>query len=283
MLRTIGLTLLALCCFAANSLLCRAALAGQHIDAVSFTVIRMVSGAVVLTAIARAQRRPAPRGRLAWGSAIALLGYALAFSAAYTRIPTGMGALLLFAAVQVTMIGAGLRAGERPRVGEWLGLACSFVGLIVLARPGLSQPDPLGALLMSLAGICWGLYSLRGRDYPDAISGNAASFLRTIPLVVLIGGVAMARHATFGDIQGVQLAIVSGAITSGLGYAIWYLALRGLSATRAALVQLGVPPLAAAGGILFLGERAGLRLSIASALILGGIAIASAARTSRSR
>ena len=271
---TTVLTAAAMIAFAANSLLCRAALAGGEADAASFTTLRLASGALALGALARARGGASPPSRLAWGSAVALFGYALLFSLAYLRIPAGAGALLLFAAVQLTMIGAGLRGGERPRALEWAGLGVSLAGLVLLTRPGLSRPDPTGAALMLGAGAAWGVYSLRGRAAADAVGANASAFARAVPLALATSaafGLLATTHLTFA---GVVLAIASGALTSGLGYAVWYLALRGLSATRAAIVQLSVPPLAALGGVLALGEDVSLRLVLASVLILGGIALA---------
>lgn len=274
-LHTVGLTALAMTAFAANSLLCRAALAHEDSDATTFTTIRLASGAATLSLITLRRTRSKPSQSFAWLSALALFAYAIGFSLAYVRISAGTGALLLFGAVQLTMIGAGMRAGERPRLNEWAGLALSILGLVVLTRPGLQRPDPVGALLMLCAGIAWGVYSLRGRrSGSDPISMNASSFVRA----ALVSGVAWALAATFGaihcDWKGAFLAIVSGAITSGLGYVIWYAALRGLSATRAAIVQLSVPPLAAVGGVLVLGETFSTRIALASGLILGGIALA---------
>jgi len=260
--------------FAANSLLCRAALAGGHADAASFTTLRLASGALALGLLARAPGAARPPSRFVWGSALALFAYAILFSLAYLRIPAGTGALLLFAAVQLTMLGAGLRSGERPRALEWAGLAVSLMGLVLLTRPGLSQPDPLGASLMLGAGAAWGVYSLRGRGAADAVAANASSFARAVLF-------ALATSAAFGLLAttrltpaGAMLALASGALTSGLGYAVWYAALRGLTATRAAIVQLSVPPLAASLGVLALGESVSLRLVLASGLILGGIALA---------
>ena len=270
-LRTAGLTAAAMLAFAANSLLCRAALGGAHADPASFTLLRVAGGALVLGLVARARRSPAPAARFAWVSAAALFAYAIGFSLAYLRIPAGVGALLLFAAVQLTMIGAGLLGGERPRAIEWTGLALSLGGLVLLTKPGLARPDLVGASLMLGAGAAWGLYSLRGRGTTDAVALNAASFARAVPFALVAG---LLSNATRVDAAGVSLALASGAITSGLGYAVWYAALRGLSATRAALVQLSVPPLAAAGGVLFLGESFSPRLLAASALILGGIGLA---------
>ena len=275
---TAFLTAAAMAAFAANSLLCRAALAPGHADAASFTSLRLASGALVLALLARARVQQPPAARLAWGSALALFAYAILFSLAYLRIPAGTGALLLFAAVQLTMVGAGLRAGERPRALEWTGLAVSLGGLLWLGLPGLARPDLVGSALMLGAGVAWGAYSLRGRRTGDPIAANAASFARAVPMALAASAAFALRdapHLTFG---GAALAIASGAITSGLGYALWYAAIAGLSATRAAIVQLSVPPLAALFGVLALGESLSLRLTGASVLILGGIGLAVAAR-----
>jgi drug/metabolite transporter (DMT)-like permease len=263
--------------FAANSLLCRAALGGGHADAATFTALRLLGGAVALGFLARIRREPAPPSRFAWGSAVALFAYAAGFSFAYMRIRAGVGALLLFGAVQLTMIGAGLVRGERPRPLEGVGLASSFAGLFLLTRPGLARPDPLGAGLMLGAGAAWGLYSLRGRGHGDVVAMNAASFARALPLSLAAGAAAALLGITRLSPTGVCLALASGAIASGLGYAVWYAALRGLTATRAAIVQLSVPPLAAAGAVVFLDESFSRRLLMASVLILGGIALAVAA------
>jgi drug/metabolite transporter (DMT)-like permease len=271
---TAGLTTVAMVAFAANSLLCRAALGGGHADAATFTAVRLLGGAVVLGFFARIRRAPAPPSRFAWGSALALFAYAAGFSLSYVRIPAGVGALLLFAAVQLTMIGAGLVRGERPQPLEWVGLAVSLAGLLLLSRPGLARPDPLGAGLMLVAGAAWGLYSLRGRAHGDAVAMNAASFARALPLSLAAGAVAALLGITRVSPTGVCLALASGALASGFGYAVWYAALRGLTATRAAIVQLSAPPLAAAGAVVFLGESFSPRLLMASVLILGGIALA---------
>ena len=273
-MRTAALTAAAMIAFAANSLLCRAALGGGHADGASFTTLRLAGGALALVLLARARGSLAPPGRFAWGSGAALFVYALGFSLAYRRIPAGTGALLLFAAVQLTMVGAGLRAGERPRPLEWVGHSLSLAGLVFLTRPGLARPDPVGALLMLGAGAAWGVYSLRGRSRADAVASNAASFARSVPLCLGASAIGASVGATRIDAVGVGLALGSGAVASGLGYAVWYAALRGLTATRAALVQLSVPPLAACGGVVLLGETLSPRLLVAGLLILGGIALA---------
>jgi len=273
-LETAGLAAAAMLAFAANSLLCRAALGGLEADAATFTTLRLLSGAGVLALVARVRGMPVPPARFAWASALTLFGYAILFSLAYLRLSAGAGALLLFGAVQLTMITSGLRAGERPRPLEWLGLAVSIGGLVVLTRPGLGRPDPWGAGLMLAAGVGWGLYSLRGRGKGDPVAVNAASFARAIPFALLANVAAAASGVTRLTLAGALLAIASGALASGLGYAIWYAALRELTATRAAIVQLSVPPLAATAGVLFLGEAFSTRLSVASVLILGGIGLA---------
>jgi drug/metabolite transporter (DMT)-like permease len=275
---TAGLTLTALLAFASNSLLCRGALGGGWIDATSFTSLRLVGGAVVLALLARARGGSGAHIEGGWTSAGALFVYALGFSLAYMRIPAGTGALLLFGAVQATMLGAGLLAGERPRALEWLGLALSLVGLAVLTRPGLARPDPTGAALMLGAGVAWGAYSLRGRGAGDALAANASSFARSVPFALLASAVALAWAAPQVTPAGALLALASGALASGLGYAVWYAALRGLTATQAAIVQLSVPPLAAAGGVLLLGETLTPRLIAGGASILGGITLAVTAR-----
>jgi drug/metabolite transporter (DMT)-like permease len=271
---TAGLAGAAMVAFAANSLLCRAALGGGYADATTFTTLRLASGAAILMALARMRGQTRPEPRQAWGSAIVLFAYAIGFSLAYRQIPAGVGALLLFGAVQLTMIAAGLRSGERPQVREWIGLALSIGGLVVLTFPGLRRPDPLGAALMLAAGVGWGLYSLRGRGRGDAVMVNAASFARAVPLALAVNAVAFGMGQARLTSTGSLLALASGALASGLGYAVWYAALRGLSATRAAIVQLSVPPLAAAGAVLLLGEAISARLAVSSVLILGGIALA---------
>lgn len=271
---TAGLTTAAMIAFAANSLLCRAALGGGHADPATFTALRLLGGAAALGLLARLRGAPAPPSGSAWGPAVVLFAYAAGFSLAYTRIPAGVGALLLFAAVQLTMIGDGLLRGERPRPFEWVGLALSLAGLFLLTRSGLARPDPLGAGLMLVAGVAWGLYSLRGRGHGDAVARNAASFARALLLSLAVAAAAALVGATRLSLAGVWLALVSGAIASGLGYAVWYAALRGLTATRAAIVQLSAPPLAAVGAVVFLGESLSPRLLMASVLILGGIALA---------
>ena len=268
--RVFALTLLAVIAFAGNSLLCRLALKQTGIDAASFTFIRIVSGAVVLWLIVRLRggTRSAPGN---WSSALALFAYAACFSFAYARLSAATGALLLFGAVQATMIGYGLWGGERLRPWQVAGLLCAFAGLIGLLLPGLSAPPLDGAVLMLGSGIAWGIYSLRGKGVGDPIGVTAGNFLRAVPLAAGLS-IAMLPWASL-DSAGFWYAILSGALTSGVGYVIWYAALRGLNATTAATVQLSVPVIAAAGGIMLLGESITPRLLIASAAILGGVAL----------
>jgi drug/metabolite transporter (DMT)-like permease len=214
-----------------------------------------------------------------WGSAAVLFLYALPFAFAYTTLSTGTGALILFGCVQATMMAAALRAGERPSPLEWAGLAAAIAGLVYLVSPGLSAPDPLGATLMGIAGVSWGLYSLRGRGSSDPVGTTTGNFVRATPLVALAG--ASLWPASVVSWRGVTLALVSGAVTSGLGYVIWYRTLRRLTATRAAIVQLPVPLLTAIGGVIVLSESVSTRLVVAAVLILGGVGLAIASRTTR--
>lgn len=268
--RVLLLTLIALIAFAANSILCRLAFERSAIDPASFTSIRLLSGALTLWLIV-ALRRPARGTGGNWPSAASLFAYAAAFSFAYVTLPTGVGALLLFAAVQATMILAGLRAGERLGVRQLAGLVLALGGLGYLLLPGVAAP-PLGAsLLMLAAGIAWGVYSLRGRAAADPLGATAGNFLRAAPLGIGLSAVALPWMQV--DATGSSYAVLSGALASGAGYAVWYAALRGLAATHAATVQLAVPLIAAAGGTLLLGEPVTLRLALAAVAILGGIAL----------
>ena len=263
----------ALLAFAANSVLCRLALGRGAIDAASFTLLRLGAGAIALLLICAAQGK-ADRAafRLDAISAAALFGYAAAFSLAYRDLTAGTGALLLFGSVQVTMIGTGLMRGERPVVTEWLGLLIALGGLGWLVSPGLAAPPPGGAVLMVLAGVAWGIYSLRGRKRGDPLQTTAANFLWTVPAgVVLFFADGGGSHVS---LAGICWAVLSGALASGVGYALWYAALPRLTATRAATLQLTVPVIAALGGIVFLAETVSARLLLASLLVLGGVALA---------
>jgi drug/metabolite transporter (DMT)-like permease len=270
-MRVVILTLLAMVAFASNSLLCRLALRQTTIDAASFTLIRLLSGAIALwlIVITRKTGRPIAGN---WASALALFAYAAAFSFAYISLSAGTGALLLFGAVQATMVFWGLQMGERLNARKWFGLTIALGGLVALVFPGLSAPPIGGALLMTGAGIAWGIYSLRGKGAGDATSVTAGNFWRSVVFAAALS-TALLRW-THLDLAGVRYAIASGMIASGVGYVLWYSALPGLKAATAATVQLSVPVLAAVGGILFLSESITLRLLLASLLILGGIGLA---------
>lgn len=277
--RLILLTLLAMLAFAGNSLLCRLALERTAIDAASFTTVRLAAGAMVLWLAVRS-RRDLPGGSGNWVSAAALFAYAAGFSFAYLSLPAATGALLLFGAVQATMIGYGVAAGERLSAVQALGLLLACAGLVGLLLPGARAPSVHGAVLMLGAGVAWGIYSLRGRGAGDPIRVTAGNFLRAVPMAVLFS-VVWRADASF-DGAGIAYAVASGALASGIGYVIWYMTLPALKASSAATVQLSVPVLAAAGGVLFLGEPIGLRLVLASVAVLGGIALVIRARPPRS-
>jgi drug/metabolite transporter (DMT)-like permease len=272
--------------FASNSLLCRAALKQTNIDAATFTFVRIFSGAVALWLILeirrllRAERTASPlveslsgssfrNGK--WISALALFVYAAGFSFAYTSLSAGTGALLLFGAVQATMILWGLYEGERLSTIQIVGFLAAVTGLIVLVFPGLSAPPIIGSILMLGAGVAWGIYSLRGKGEKNPASATTGNFVRAVPFAAALSIIFFVRAHL--DPLGVSYAMISGAITSGLGYVIWYSALPGLKAASAATVQLSVPVLAATGGILLLGEPITLRYVLASVAVLGGIAL----------
>ncbi len=268
--RVLLLTMLAMAAFAANSLLCRVALRDTTIDAVTFTTVRLIAGAITLWLIVVLRsRKPGVAG--SWYSALALFAYAIAFSWAYRSLSAAAGALLLFGSVQATMIAYGLWAGERLRGWQWIGLVLALGGLTGLMLPGLSAPSLSGALLMISAGMAWGVYSLRGKGSGDPVGATAGNFLRTVPIALALS-LALLGDAHW-DQAGVWYAVASGAVASGIGYAIWFAALPELRATSAATVQLSVPVIAAVGAILFLGESLTLRLVLASVTILGGIAL----------
>jgi drug/metabolite transporter (DMT)-like permease len=235
--------------------------------------VRVLFGAAVLLAIARGRGHGAGTPRGAWARGAALFAYAALFSWAYVRVEAGVGALVLFAAVQATMLGAAARAGRGPRGVAWVGVALALGGLAALTLPGAASPDPLGVALMAGAGAAWGAYSLLGRGSDDPLADTAAAFARAAPLALVAFALAAAVLGARADGAGIALAAASGAVASGLGYATWYAALRGLDAVRAAVVQLLVPVLAAAGGVAFLGERAGVRLLAAGAAVLAGVAL----------
>jgi drug/metabolite transporter (DMT)-like permease len=272
-LETVALTALALIAFAANSILTRMALAPGHIDAAGFTTVRLATGALMLVVLVRAGSASwSPlRGRPGLGS-LALFAYAAPFTFAYLRIGAAVGALVLFGAVQLTMIGWGVAHGERPGPRTWAGLALAAGGLMALLLPSASRPDPLGFALMVVAGVAWGAYSLLGKRVGDPLAANARGFLWSVPLALVLYVLTL-RSSSLGA-RGVVLASLSGAVTSGLGYAIWYRALRGLTATQAGILQLCVPVLAAVAAVVVLDERATARLAGAGLAVLGGVALA---------
>ena len=273
---TLALTALTMTFFAANSLLARLALRAGAIDGVSFTAVRLFAGAVTL-ALLLAFRRDGIRALRTNGSvpaALALFAYAIAFSFAYTALDAGTGALILFAAVQMTMLSVAIARGERLPPIVWIGLAVAFGGLIYLVSPGLSAPAPVGAALMAAAGAFWGAYSLAARGVRSPTAATAGNFVRATPLAAAALLVCWATGRIHTSTAGVGFAALSGAITSGLGYIFWYLALEKLPSSRAAIVQLTVPVIAAIAGILILGEQPSWRLAFASTAILGGVAIA---------
>ena len=268
--RILALTSLTMIAFAGNSLLCREALTGTTIDPASFTSIRLASGALLLWVVVRCGRSGRP-GRGDWRSAFALFAYAAGFTFAYVSLPAATGALLLFGAVQATMIGYALWSGERLLRPQVVGLLLALGGLVGLLLPGLSAPPLAGALLMLGAGVAWGVYSLRGAGEDNPTLVTAGNFLRAA--LLSLGLSLLLSHHMSLDSSGVGYAIASGALASALAYAIWYAVLPALKATSAATVQLSVPVLAALGGVLLLGEPITLRLVLASVAILGGIAL----------
>ena len=268
--RVVALTSLTMIAFAGNSVLCRIALKDTSIDAASFTTIRLISGAMMLWLIVQ-MRSGTRSGRGNWSSALALIVYAIAFSYAYVSLSTASGALLLFGAVQATMIGYGIWTGERLRRLQLLGLLLAFGGLVGLFLPGLTAPPLVGSLLMLSAGVAWGVYSLRGKGAGDPTRVTAGNFMRAVPVTVALSVFTLGSASL--DAAGFWYAVASGALASGMGYALWYTVLPALKATHAATVQLSVPVIAAVGGVLFLGEPITLRLTLASTAILGGIAL----------
>ncbi|GCL62056.1 DMT family transporter [Pseudaquabacterium pictum] len=282
LLRTAALTCLALLAFAGNSLLCRLALKHTAIDPASFTSMRLASGALVLALLVawRGRGRPgagAPWAAGDWTAALALFVYAAGFSFAYVSLSAATGALLLFGVVQTTMIGWGLWRGERLRPLQWWGLAAASAGLVALLLPGLATPSLSAGLLMGSAGVAWAVYTLRGRTAGgDPTAVTAGNFIRATPMALVVSAL-LAGQARW-DGAGLGLAIASGALASGAGYAVWYTALRGLTATRAAILQLAVPVLAAGGGVALLGEPLTPALLGASLAVLGGVLLVILAR-----
>jgi drug/metabolite transporter (DMT)-like permease len=269
--RVILYTAFALVAFAFNSILCRLALKADEIDAVGFTVVRLVSGAVTLLAINYFFNKT-KEGRGNWTSAFFLFAYAICFSLAYIDLTTGTGALILFSAVQLTMILTGLFRGERPGMLEWLGLLLALGGLIWLVFPGLAAPPIFSSLLMAAAGIAWGIFTLRGRGSKNAVAEMSGNFLRSVPMIAIAALPFIYQIKISAN--GALFAVLSGAVASGVGYSVWYSVLKYHTATRAAILQLAVPMLAAFGGVVILSETVSMRLILASALILCGIGLA---------
>jgi drug/metabolite transporter (DMT)-like permease len=268
-IRTSVFTLLALIAFAANSVLCRLALGDKTIDAASFTAIRLLSGALVLMVLLGFSRKGGSSTKGSWSATFMLFAYALTFSFAFISLDTATGALILFSSVQLTMILLSLVAGNRLQASEWLGVAVAFLGFLYLVLPGVTRPSLIGFALMTLAGISWAAYTLKGRGSVDPLADTAYNFARSIPLVLVL--IALAFQSAHLSVEGIRLAVISGGLTSGIGYVIWYTALGGLSATQAAVVQLSVPVIAAFGGVILVAEPIGPRLVLAAVLILGGI------------
>ena len=270
-LRTLTLTGVAMLALAANPLLCRMALGAGHIDAASFTGIRVIAGAAVLRLLMVWGRQGGERKPVDWRAVVTLFGYMIFFSYAYLSISVGTGALILFGAVLLTMFAVALRSGERFSLLSWLGLGIAICGLVYLVSPGVTAPEPVGAALMAVAGVAWGLYSLLGRGEADPLGTTADNFLYAVPLAVVVN--LMFWNDAHASWPGVAMAMLSGAVASGLGYALWYAVLAGMPATRAATAQLSVPVIAALGGVVLLSEPVTFRLVLSSAATLGGIAI----------
>lgn len=269
-IKIIACTIFALLAFSGNSVLCRLALGGNTIDAASFTIIRLLSGIVILMVAAAITRKTSEtRSKGSWLAASMLFIYAVAFSYGYISLDTGTGALILFGAVQISMIIVSVISGNRLHYCEWLGLFIAFSGFVYLITPGLTTPSLMGFILMTVSGMAWGFYTLVGRSSKQPLSDTAYNFLRTSPFILVL------FIFTFQDSsitqEGILLAVISGAIASGVGYAVWYIAIGGLSVTQAAVVQLFVPIIAAIGGVIFTNELITLRLVESSALVLGGI------------
>lgn len=270
------LATLAMIAFAANSVLARLALGGGDMSGIGYTGVRLIAGTITLAAIfyARAQKSDRPRMKIggSWRGAVALLGYALPFSIAYVVLGAATGALILFASVQIGMLAWAIMNGDRPGLPEWLGFGVAFAALVLLVSPRLVAPPPLGTVLMVAAGLCWAVYSLLGRGSHAPLADTAGNFVRCLPVGV---GLTVAGALTHTNTTaGLAFAIASGAVASGMGYAVWYTVLPSLTRTGAAFVQLTVPAIAAAGGVLFIGEQLTGRLLLSSAGILGGVALA---------
>ncbi|MEO9228318.1 MAG: DMT family transporter [Devosia sp.] len=270
-MRTIALTLIAMVAFAANSVLARLAFATAGAEPLGYTGIRLAAGAATLAILLLARRQPLQFAG-SWSGAAALFGYAILFSIAYVLLGAGTGALILFASVQIGILGWAIFKGDRPGLLEWLGFAIAFAALAYLVSPGLVAPHPLGTLLMVAAGLCWAAYTLIGRGSTSPLADTAGNFIRSAPIAIVLLVVGFATHGITP--LAALYAIASGALASGVGYAVWYTVLPALSRTRAAIVQLTVPAIAATGGVLFIGEALSPRLVIATIGIVGGVALA---------
>lgn len=277
------LTAVAMLAFAANSVLARLAFATANAEPLSYTGIRLASGAVVLGGLLALRRTPGAPFTVggSWAGAAALFGYAFAFSIAYILLGAGTGALILFASVQIGILGWAVYRGDRPGTLEWLGLAVALAAFAYLVSPGLVAPHPLGALLMIGSGLCWAAYTLLGRASKAPLVDTAGNFIRCLPVAVAIIIAGLVLHPV--DPAAAAYAAASGAVASGLGYAIWYAVLPSLARTQAAIVQLTVPAIAAAGGVLLIAEPLTVRLVVASIGILGGVALALVAADRRRR
>jgi len=272
--KTSLLTIVALIAFAANSVLCRLALDVYQMNAGSFTVLRLLSGTMILFIIIQLHNKQKNnkadlKQTKNWFAAFMLFTYATAFSFAYISLDTGVGALILFASVQITIILYSIYTGNRLHITEWGGLIIAFVGFIYLISPNLSSPSIIGFLLMSVAGIAWGFYTIQGMHSKTALFDTAQNFIKTIPFIAVLALITLPQSHL--NLQGILLALLSGSIASGIGYAIWYMALAGLSSVQAAVMQLTVPIIAAVGGVLFVSEEMTLRLLISATMVLGGI------------
>ncbi|QEE44406.1 DMT family transporter [Rhizobium sp. WL3] len=281
---TFVLTAVAMLAFAANSLLAREALGTASIEAAGYTAVRIMSGALVLYALlrrgaaaSRDEARPLLPGD--WWAAAALFVYAIAFSTAYLSLGAATGALILFSSVQASMLAWGLWKGDRPSGREVIGFGVAFAAFVYLILPGVGRPDPLGSVLMIASGVAWAIYTLRGRGSRDPLGETAGNFVRASAFCLPLVGFALIYETA--SMTGIALALASGIVASGLGYSIWYKALRGLSTFQAALIQLSVPVIAALGAILFLDERLTLHFVVAGACVLGGIAFAILAKQKR--
>lgn len=282
-MKIVALTAVAMLAFAANSVLARLAFATANAEPLSYTGIRLASGAVVLAVLLLLRRMPGTPVTIggSWRAAAALFGYALAFSIAYILLGAGTGALILFASVQIGILGWAVFKSDRPGALEWLGLAIALAAFAYLVSPGLVAPHPLGTLLMVGSGLCWAAYTLLGRGSKAPLVDTAGNFIRCLPVAVAIIITDVLLHPV--DPGAAAYAAASGALASGLGYAVWYAVLPSLARTQAAVVQLTVPAIAAAGGVLLIAEPLTARLVIASIGILGGVALALVAAERRRR